>query len=1043
MTSFPLFNLYVPQHLRMQYEKISQEIIELDQQDRVLASQDIDQLCQKVHAFARSAIDSPIFSSGGFNEDEIEGGLNPPYSKELGFRSTMECWKRLASIIPLTTGADHYLRSRYLMASLEFQQRLNQNDPVTQALVQLQQRRLSLHSLLPASLPGMMAISPTSSESLSSATSSLLFSSSSDSSFDEAYIRVCSLFSSCTLALSPYVFSDYWDRYCRGLSEEEKTRFLSALLYRFYLNDLDIPSTKVSTAVHPMEVFCWQILAENITETSLTDILSRLSFEQKARLACLALAHYREGSFFIVKSLKQIGEPEIIELIRLCQREQLNCASIAKELQSLTHLNANSLHEFIGNYESALVKKAEDMFSRMQKLLPLIFTLHESRKEGHFAMQKQYGLPEPSAEELAATNAEYSREAETIASLFPFSQTFSTQTLNPPPFDQGDFLRLLRTFGYGHLALPPGFGVSPHLPFLDALDALILVYSTPLSSYKIHPTAFHAQLNYLSNLLSHVQALKSPFGYAQGASTTIFSLPTYGKDLSRLSWLPSMAENLRDYCQSTGSNIQDFPIFVFDQSARELFLRNASYIDSLNSLYGTRIFVYSNEQILTLSKKLNLGQLIDTSKEGRLGYGGARNAVYMLSPLLKELDRQGLRTPEAILNVSSDLLRQIFFKTVSHNLWTIHMGDDDAQIPYGYFLSDLLLAQNYHGRSFVKCGEFSGRDTTSVNGIHFEELFDLEKILSSPEILFEQTLWTKDKRRWGMCGALRSFGWSMLPFGNEEAYNQEELIIGPDIRPAGFHLAGRRFPQEQFPSSPIIGIAKRLRNFLPYMLETVMVVDLFDTGNKHQRTILPWKKTGMSPQPFANLGSVFETLSSHETEKAMRTQLLKNYWEQHKNPTFLSLFRSLSLIASHDINGSINSYLQTHPQASHAEMQELEECRLVFEGFQRDSEAFFLFNRTFFSQFPASSSSDAGIDELAEQSIDWNDLLKGCKRKVEEILGKPISSFPMTRSLLLALETIAGGELRENVTHVLHLDEPIEPLVKRRHPGSQQEQGPL
>lgn len=1043
MANHLLANLSVHRELQPQYEIFFQKIWGLVQREEALPAQEIDQLCKNVDAFVRSATDSPLFLLRGGEEGKAEGGLNPIHSSEKGFRLKMQSWKRLTSIILLSADADQYLLSRYLMVSLEFQQQLNQHDPVTQALIRLQQRRLSLHTLPPVSSLSLTTIPPTSSKCLSSSVSSLLFSPSSDSSFDEAYIRVRSLFSSCTLALSPYVFSDYWNRYCRGLSEGEKARFLSALLYRFYLNDIDILSIKVSTAVHPMEVFCWQILAENISEYSLTGILRKLPFEQKTRLACLALAHYREGSFFIIESLKQIGDPEIIALVRLCQREQGNCVSIAKELQSMPLLNADRLHEFIGTYESALIKQAEALFSRMEKLLPLIFKLHETRKEGNFAIRKQYDMPAPSAEELSAIDVEYSKEAERIASLFPFSQTSSSQPLSSFPFDQGDFLRLLRTFGYGHLALPAGFGVSPHLPFLDALDALILVYSTPLSSYKIHTPAFHSQLNYLSNLLSHVQALKSPSGYAHGASTTIFSLPTCGKDLSRLSWLPSMAENLRNYCQSTGSNIQDFPIFVFDQSPEELFLRNAFYMNSLNTLYGTRICVYSNEQILALSKKLNLGQLIDTSKEGRLGYGGARNAVYMLSPLLKELDRQGFRTPEDVLNVSSDHLHQIFLNTISHNLWTIHMGDDDAQIPYGYFLSDLLLAQNYHGRSFVKCGEFSGRDTSAVNGIHFEELFDLEKILSSPEILFEQTLWTKDKRRWGMCGSLRSFGWSMLPFGNEERYNAEELIIGPDIRPAGFHLAGRRFPEEQFPSSPIIGIANRLRKFLPYMLETVMVNDLFDPGNKHQSTILPWKTLGMDSQLFATLGSVFETLSSHKTEKAMRTQLLKNYWEQHQNPTFLSVFRSLSLIASHDINRSINSYLQTHPEPSHAEMEELEECRLVFEGFQRDSEAFSLFNQTFFSQFPVSASSDAWIDDLAEQTIDWNNLLKGCRKKVEAILGKPISSFPMTCSLLLALETIAGGELRENVRHVLRLDEPLAPLVKRKHQESQQEQSLL
>ena len=72
--------------------------------------------------------------------------------------------------------------------------------------------------------------------------------------------------------------------------------------------------------------------------------------------------------------------------------------------------------------------------------------------------------------------------------------------------------------------------------------------------------------------------------------------------------------------------------------------------------------------------------------------------------------------------------------------------------------------------------------------------------------------------------------------------------------------------------------------------------------------------------------------------------------------------------------------------------------------------------------------------------------MNGCKRQAEEVLGKPISNFPITRSLFLILETIAGGDLHENVRHVLHLDEPIapiEPIVKRKRQEQQQESGSL
>jgi hypothetical protein len=1036
MTAFIKSILMAPKSLETSFQALSQEILDMDQDGDKLADSQIDQLCQKVHAFVRSAIDLPF---SPLHEPGLEEDYDPAFSTTTSFRTTMQNWNRLSSIAPLTSDSDHFLRSKYLTASLQFHQRLAQNDPVSQALVRLHQRRLSL-PILP-SVTGTLASSTSFLTTTSS--SSIAFEVEQHLSLIDASNCLKQLFNSCNLVHSPFLFSEYWDLYSKNLTVEEKSRFLTALLYHFYLNDIDIPSTKVSTTVHPMELFCWQTLAENISEDALLRCLNQLTLDQKARLASLAIAHYREGSFFLINALVRTRDPGLIALIRLCQREQGNCIFIAKELQSLSHIEPSNLHEFMEKQEAALVEKAGGLASRMHKLLPLILKLSETRKEGCYLMLKQYDAAPTSSEEIARIDSQFLQEANTFGSLFSPFQDASSASEVCLAFDQTDFQRLLRTFGSSHLLLPSGFGVAPHLPFLDALDALTAVYSNPLSSYKVHSNALNAQLYYLSNLLSHVQALRSPSGYAEGASTMIFSLPTCGKELSSLSWLPSMAENLCTYCASTQSNIHDYPIFVFDQSPPPLFFRNREYVDQLNLRYGTRITVYSNEQILELSNRLSLGMLIDTSKKGKLGYGGARNAVYMLSPMLKELDKEGLRTPEDVLNVPIQHLRQTFLQTLSSNQWAIHMGDDDAQIPYAYFLSDLLLAQKHHGSSFVKCGEFAGRDTSSINGIHFEELFDLEKILASPEILFEQTLWAKEKRRWGMAGTLRSFGWSMLPFGSEEAYSAEELQIGPDIRPSGFHLAGRRFPTTPLPSSPIIGIANRLKSFLPYLLEITLVIDLIEPANKNQRTILPWKQRGASVPTFANLRSVLTSLSSTTTENAMRKQLLKNYWEQHNRPTPLSLFRSLSLIANHDINGSISNYLQTHPKASHAELQELEQCRTVFEGFQEDADAFFLFNQTFFKQIPNSSDSDEWIDEAVEQNIPWKLILSACKEKVEAGLGKPLTSFPIASSLLLTLETFIGGELQESARSVLEEEEKFEPLAKRTCQGLQESQDRL
>ncbi len=801
-----------------------------------------------------------------------------------------------------------------------------------------------------------------------------------------------------------FSITSFYQAHCASLSPEEEVRFLSALLYRIYLNDVDAPSEKLCGKSNRIEFFCWQILAETISLDNLSKVLSTLPSNEKARLAILAFAHYREGSFFLVEALERESCPMILQLIDLLKAGPV-------DTRSLTDFSADSLSHLFKEHRIALESKASALCQQMQTLLPLILRLSETRKEGQYALNAQYQA-DVSEEDRFQIDLHCARETARIKNQFGRHANSFGELV----YDEADFLRFLETFGTHNLKLPDSFGIPPNKPFLETLGSLAAAYATPLTAYKIHIPAFHKQLDYLSRILSHVRALKTADEYVQGAEQILFGLPTYNKDLSKLSWLPSMASNIRSFCTQTIVSPQELPVFVFDQSPEPLFSRNAAYIERLNCEQKTAIVTYSKEQILKLGYKLDLGILVDTTKTGHLGYGGARNAIYMLTPILKDLYHLGMTSPEDVLAVPDEKLQQLFHQNRLSNRWVVHMGDDDLQIPYASFLCDLLLAQENQGKSFVKYGEFIGRTTNFLNSAFCDEFFDLEKILENPLSLYEQTSWTNERYFSGMCGALRSFGFSMLPFGAEEGYSAEEERISSDIRPPAIHLAGRRLPTQPLPQSPIIGIAEKLTSFLPYFLQVQLVTDLIEPDNKLDRSILPWKKKETA---FGSLNAVFEALAGHENETAMRLQLLNNYMEAYTSPTSQSLARSLSLLNSHDVDAAITAYLKKHPGVLPSEREELEKCAQVFEQLKQDSYAFSTFNEIFLNRLKK------------DGDIDRNALLE-CQLEAEEALKAPLASFSITQSVLLTLQTIVGGEIHETVREILQENGPS---VKRTRQG--------
>jgi hypothetical protein len=207
--------------------------------------------------------------------------------------------------------------------------------------------------------------------------------------------------------------------------------------------------------------------------------------------------------------------------------------------------------------------------------------------------------------------------------------------------------------------------------------------------------------------------------FATGLERIAMTLPTAGKRLEELTFVPTLVRELQSTLGTAGQGgrLRDFPILVFDQTTDQgIRTANANYLQSLAQQTGARIEHIDLQTIKQFETKLGIQGMFDTTGNDRAGYAGARNIANLLGPLLhRQLQNQpGTSVANVLNNNNQAALKQLLQNTTLTNQDLVLMGDDDASVMPGFFHAKALIAQDNPGSYITTKTFMDGRGTTSA-----------------------------------------------------------------------------------------------------------------------------------------------------------------------------------------------------------------------------------------------------------------------------------------------------------------------------------------
>lgn len=385
---------------------------------------------------------------------------------------------------------------------------------------------------------------------------------------------------------------------------------------------------------------------------------------------------------------------------------------------------------------------------------------------------------------------------------------------------------------------------------------------------KRSPEAFSNETT--QNIKSFVDGLlrqlnvfhRHPEKYLKGLEILVHALPTRGSDFSVQPWLPSILAGLDLISKHLNFDKSSFPIIIFDQSPHERLKKNRAYSRKLGKSHGVKIWHLSKDEALQLAAKVGVDEWINI-----WGYGGSRNCVFFLAPLIHQAARMGKKSINSVLKMKQRDLRMLFASAtmgIGGQDLMIHMGEDDVYIPPSHLFLNALFAYDNRDRFISRPVYCIGRATHEVI-----PAISLSELQQNPASAFFSTHWNPFPVSGRFKGMVTKPKFCLpLPFGNEElhvipSYYESNLFHQPVI-----HLGGTRFPKKMFPTSPLDGIEEYLRQSIPYGMRISMCARLTDPSNLFHRCIFPWNEV----KSFLCLADViaFAVLASTIQEMQMR-----------------------------------------------------------------------------------------------------------------------------------------------------------------------------
>lgn len=753
----------------------------------------------------------------------------------------------------------------------------------------------------------------------------------------------------------PFQLVSFFQRH--PISKEEKRKILTAMLYGIYYKDFPLHEWAPEHRKNATEWLMVQLIAESGELTTLRQILSTLSLDHLVRLACFCHKWYREGSYLILRELPLLPHGKtikgILEGLDSHYYEIDKCCSFVSGREKITEEEVKGL---LAELEAYASERKESLFSMFNTLTAL---MHQRKP------LKQY------------SEAYYS------------------------PSEFQTFVRF--------------FGLEGHAPIIryqkkalkenglvEKIHALKIIFSHDILIEKATKKELRFYYTFIQEILNHLNAfLKSPEKVLTGLKKTAFAIPTMGKELEKF---PSLASLIQGIALVTESRLNKHPVFVFDQSDDLLFETNSLYIDRLNKKQGAAIVHLSRQDTVALAKKLDVDRLIQTTTRGTFGYGGARNAVSFLAPVLKLAFEGGCRKVSDVLALDTHHLRELFqagvlgSRSPKNSGVTIFSLDDDVAIAPCNVFSHLLFAEEHETRYYKSEGYTIGRATK------FSVAFmGLKKLLSRHQRVFEFTKWIDYPIGAGMSEYVFKPTFCLnIPFGAEEAHLRGIEKSRCFIR-TSYHLATARHPKGALPTHFFVGLEEHLKGFIPYAITLAMTLAILDPTNKYKIRAIPWNKKGALGR-VSSLRTILMVVGRGSTKEELRAGVWRNvkgvFGPDEIHPTMLR--KNLDELINTDVDEVLEGFKKG--KKLHAdEVRSLGRIGALYKNYQQDAR----YLQEFGSLLMAQPGRDAPAIEQA-------------KAHMEGQYGFRFSDYPLTEGFYLLLLAAGAGQFCDIINNICH-----------------------
>ncbi|MBS0654506.1 MAG: hypothetical protein JSR46_01905 [Verrucomicrobia bacterium] len=532
-----------------------------------------------------------------------------------------------------------------------------------------------------------------------------------------------------------------------------------------------------------------------------------------------------------------------------------------------------------------------------------------------------------------------------------------------------------------HSELENQYSVQISVAKLSKFVSIFGLYGFQLPAEEASPN--QQLLNYLHAFQEHPKVDK-----------LVLAMPTRSRELEKLPWLSSMLSCLSlllHYQNRPDMAMKDYPIFVFDQSEPKIFQKNSTYIKKLNTLHKASIIHLGSKELISLAKKLSIEKMVVTAPDGHFGYGGARNAIFLIAPVLHALFQKhgpaciakALSTPEKELHM---LFKQVI---CSENALTVHMGEDDLWEPPATLIADSLFAHYNKNDYFFRMGSCIGRETTQVHGS-----FDIGSLLYDCRSVYAQFAWSEKQTLTGMRAALTKPKICLnLPCGNEEAHLQPQKTTIFDYRRCAYHLSGWRYPTGEIPTSRFTGITHFLRAHNPYVLGLQLTEELL-RPIEYSTTPLVWNR---HQEPFSSLQEAIDYIVDEKITKSMQEQFWRNL-EEYLSEQRVTTATVLQDLIDLDIEKEFLDQRLLDPTTCLYE-KELQNLKSYIKELVQQAKEYKEFAMTVLAEMKKGKNPKIAID-LAKMAVEKN-------------YQRPIESMPFAHTLYLVCLSVGAGGFQE------------------------------